>query len=93
MFASNLTGNRNGLDTFALVDGLEDTGLTPRIDFKAEVDSSKLMGTLEYIGFKGVEVEWVVERATLALNILGMSSVVEFDFIFVPFKGIFLCNG
>ena len=55
-----LVGNPRGLEVFARVEGLADTvgtGLTPRIDFKAVVDSSKLEETLENIGFSGVDVE------------------------------------
>ena len=53
-------GNPKGLEVFARVEGLADTvgtGLTPRIDFKAVVDSSKLEETLENIGLSGVDVE------------------------------------
>ena len=52
--------NPKGLGVFARVEGLADTvgtGLTPRIDFKAVVDSSKLEETLENIGLSGVDVE------------------------------------
>ena len=75
-----------GLKEFAHVEDLADTvgtGLTPRIDFKAVVDSSKLVETFENMGFSGVDVEWVVEGATLAFTILGMSSTVVFLLIFV----------
>jgi len=56
----DLVGNPRGLEVYAWVEGLADTvgtGLTPRIDFKAVVDSSKLEETLENIGFSGVDVE------------------------------------
>ena len=75
-----------GLKEFAHVEDLADTvgtGLTPRIDFKAVVDSSKLVETFENMGFSGVDVEWVVEGATFAFTILGMSSTVVFLLIFV----------
>jgi len=52
--------NPKGREVFARVEGLADavgTGLTPRIDFKAVVDSSKLEETLENIGLSGVDVE------------------------------------
>jgi len=55
-----LVENPKGLEVLARVEGLANTvgtGLTPRIDFKAVVDSSKLVETLENIGFSGVEVE------------------------------------
>ena len=81
-----LVGNPKGLKEFEHVEDLADTvgtGLTPRIDFKAVVDSSKLVETLENMGFSGVDVEWVVEGATLAFTILGMSSTVVFLLIFV----------
>ena len=78
-------GNPKGLEKFAQVEDLAETvgtGLTPRIDFKAVVDSFKLVETFENIGFSGVDVEWVVEGATLAFTILGMSSTGVFLLIF-----------
>ena len=53
----------------------EGTGLTPKIDLRADVDSSKEQVTEEKFGLTGVEVDWVVGigKAILALNILGTS--------------------
>ena len=81
-----LVGNPKGLKEFEHVEDLADTvgtGLTPRIDFNAVVDSSKLVETFENMGFSGVDVEWIVDGATLAFTILGMSSTVVFLLIFV----------
>ena len=75
-----LSNDPNGLVAPERIRGLDETlgtGLTPKIDFKAVVDSSRLEEALENTGFKGVEVDWVVEGAILALNILGISSVLD----------------
>ena len=51
------------------------TGLTPKIDLRADVDSSKEQVSEEKFGLTGVEVDWVVGigKAILALNIFGTS--------------------
>jgi len=60
------------------------TGLTPRIDFKIELDSFKEEAVEVRFGLRGVDVDWVVVlMAILALNILGISGFrgVWFSFI------------
>ena len=62
------------------------TGLTPRIDFRIQLDSSKEAATEERLGLIGVDVDWVVVlMAILALNILGISGLrgVGFSFILI----------
>ena len=38
------------------------TGLTPKRDFRADVDSSKELEKDDKLGFRGVEDEWVSEN-------------------------------
>jgi len=60
------------------------TGLTPRIDFKIELDSSKEEAAEERLGLRGVDVDWVVVLiAILALNILGISGFRGVGFSFI----------
>ena len=57
-----------------LVEEAGGTGLTPRIDFRMELDSSKVQAAEDRLGLRGVDVDWVVVlMAILALNILGIS--------------------
>ena len=60
------------------------TGLTPRIDFRMELDSSKEEAAKERLGLIGVDVDWVVVlMAILALNILGISGLSGVGFSFI----------
>ena len=60
------------------------TGLTPRIDFRTELDSSKEEAAKERLGLIGVDVDWVVVlMAILALNILGISGLSGVGFSFI----------
>jgi hypothetical protein len=70
-----------------LIEEAGGTGLTPRIDFRIELVSSKVEAAEERLGLRGVDVDWVVVlMAILALNILGISGFmgVGFSFILLP---------
>ena len=56
------------------------------MDLRADVDSSKELEKDDKLGFRGVEVEWVMDGAILALIILGISRIQEgLGFSFISF--------
>jgi hypothetical protein len=67
-----------------LVEEAGGTGLTPRIDFRMELDSSKVQAAEDRLGLRGVDVDWVVVlMAILALSILGISGFRGVGFSFI----------